>query len=88
MRRFGTEVVVIEPTAEDHAAMGRNWMSTERRQHVIETAEETVAEQLRRPELRALLEGLPEGRAAQGSAARPGRRRPGPSCASPLRRAA
>ena len=41
--------------------MGRNWMSTERRQDVIDTAEETVAAQLRRPEVRALLEGLPKG---------------------------
>ena len=49
VRRFGTEVVIIEPTAEDHAVMGRNWMSAERRQHVIETAEETVAKQLKRP---------------------------------------
>ena len=41
--------------------MGRNWMNTERRQHVIETAERTVAEQLRRPEIRTLLAGLPPG---------------------------
>jgi hypothetical protein len=61
VRRFGTEVVVIEPTAEDHAAMGRNWMNTDRRQDVIDTAEETVARQLARPEVRALLEGLPKG---------------------------
>jgi hypothetical protein len=61
VRRFGTEVVVIEPTAEDHAAMGRNWMNAERRQHVIETAARTVAEQLRDPELRARLAGLPKG---------------------------
>jgi NTE family protein len=61
LRRFGTEVIVIEPTAEDHAAMGRNWMSSERRQDVIDTAEETVARQLRRPEVRALLDGLPHG---------------------------
>ena len=61
VRRFGTEVVVIEPTAEDHAAMGRNWMSVERRQQVIDTAEETVAEQLRRPEVMDLLSGLPRG---------------------------
>lgn len=61
VRRFGAEVAIIEPTAEDHAAMGLNWMSAERRQHVIETAERTVAEQLRRPELRALLQGLPSG---------------------------
>ena len=61
VRRFGTQVVLIEPTAEDHAAMGRNWMNTERRQDVIDTAEETVAAQLRRPEVRALLEGMPKG---------------------------
>ena len=61
MRRFGTEVVIIEPNAEDHAVMGRNWMSAERRQDVIETAERTVAEQLRDPELRARLSGLPKG---------------------------
>jgi NTE family protein len=61
VRRFGTEVIVIEPTAEDHAAMGRNWMSSERRQDVIEMAEETVARQLRSPEVSALLEGLPKG---------------------------
>jgi NTE family protein len=61
VRRFGTEVVIVEPTAEDHAAMGRNWMNTERRQHVIETAERTVAEQLRAPEVRARLADLPSG---------------------------
>jgi NTE family protein len=61
VRRFGTDVVVIEPTAEDHAAMGHNWMSAERRQDVIEIAERTVAEQLRDPEVRARLEGLPAG---------------------------
>ena len=58
---FGTEVVMIEPTAEDHAEMGLNWMSAERRQNVIDTAEHTVAEQLRRPELRKLLKDLPAG---------------------------
>jgi NTE family protein len=61
VRRFGTEVIVIEPTAEDHAAMGRNWMSAERRQDVIDTAEETVARQLDRPGVRELLAGLPKG---------------------------
>jgi NTE family protein len=59
VRRFGTEVVIIEPTVEDHAAMGRNWMNSERRQQVIETAEETVAKQLRDPAIRKLLDGLP-----------------------------
>ncbi len=61
MRRFGTEVVIIEPTAEDHAVMGHNWMSAERRQDVIDTAEETVARQLMRPEIRGLLSDLPSG---------------------------
>jgi NTE family protein len=61
VRRFGTEVVVIEPTAEDHAAMGRNWMSAERRQDVIETAELTVAKQLSSPAIRTLLSDLPKG---------------------------
>jgi NTE family protein len=61
VRRYGTEVVIIEPTADDHAVMGRNWMNAERRQQVIETAELTVAEQLRNPEIRAKLAGLPRG---------------------------
>lgn len=63
VRRFRTEVVIIEPTAEDHAAIGRNWMSSERRQSVIESAERTVGEQLRGHELRARLDGLPKGEA-------------------------
>jgi hypothetical protein len=41
--------------------MGRNWMNSDRRQHVIETAERTVADQLRHPEVRARLAGLPTG---------------------------
>jgi len=61
VRRFGTEVVVIEPTAEDHAVMGHNWMSAERRQDVIDTAEETVAKQLKDPAIRKLLRDLPAG---------------------------
>ena len=61
VRRFGTEVVVIEPSAADLAVMGRNWMSAERRQEVIETARRTVAEQLRGAPLRALLADLPQG---------------------------
>jgi hypothetical protein len=36
-------------------------MSSERRQDVIDTAEETVARQLARPEVRELLDGLPKG---------------------------
>jgi NTE family protein len=61
VRRFRTQVLLIEPNAEDHDAMGRNLMSAPRRRRVIETAERTVAEQLRRPEVRAELAGLPKG---------------------------
>jgi NTE family protein len=61
VRRFGTEVLVIEPTAEDRAVMGRNWMSAERRQQVIETAQRTVASRLRASEVRAQLAALPPG---------------------------
>jgi NTE family protein len=61
VRRFDTRVAIIEPTTEDYAAMGLNWMSAERRRRVIETAERTVAEQLREPRLRAALEGVPRG---------------------------
>jgi NTE family protein len=61
LRRFGSEVLVIEPTAEDRAVMGRNWMNGERRQRVIETAQRTVAKQLRAAGTRALLKNLPAG---------------------------
>jgi NTE family protein len=61
VRRFGTEVVVIEPAPDDLRAMGRNMMSVVRRQQVIETAERTVLEQLRAPEVRTLLGDLPRG---------------------------
>jgi hypothetical protein len=43
--------------------MGRNWMSGERRHEVIELAIKTVGEQLREPEVREGLRGLPEGEA-------------------------
>jgi NTE family protein len=61
VRRFGTDVVVVEPTPEDHDAMGRNLMRSSRRDEVIETAQRTVREQLRRPEVKELLRGLPKG---------------------------
>ena len=61
VRRFGTDVLVIEPNAADHAAMGRNLMSAGRRRQVIETATRTVREQLQAHERRHLLEGLPSG---------------------------
>jgi NTE family protein len=61
VRGYGTKVVLIEPVAADLRAMGRNLMSPDRRDEVIATAEETVAEQLASADVRARLEGLPAG---------------------------
>ena len=87
VRRFGTEVVVIEPTAEDHAVMGHNWMSAERRQDVIDLAEETVAKQLRDPAIAKLLRGLPAGEPHKISRP-PGPPSSWPELQAPARRAA
>jgi NTE family protein len=57
----GTEVVLIQPTGEDHDVMGPNLMSTRRRNPVIRTAIRTVREQLRAPGAAELLRGLPPG---------------------------
>jgi NTE family protein len=65
VRRFDTQVVLIEPTAADREAMGHNMMSGTRRQQVIETAIESAREQVREHlhghEARDLLERLPAG---------------------------
>src|SRR4051794_19591190 len=61
LRAAGTEVVLIQPTSEDHAAMGPNLMSTRNRNPVIQTAIRTVGEQLRASGVAELLDGLPEG---------------------------
>ena len=61
VRAKGTEVVLIQPVADDLVAMGRNLMSGARRNEVIETAQRTVKEQLRLPDTKAKLEGLPPG---------------------------
>jgi NTE family protein len=56
----GTEVVLIQPTDEDLALIGRNPMSRKRRHDVIELAMRTVDEQLDGiPELRGLPKGEP-----------------------------
>lgn len=62
LRAEGAEVVLIQPVAEDLAAMGPNLMSRRNRQRTIEVARATVAAQLRRPENRSALEALPPGR--------------------------
>ncbi len=61
LRARGTQVVLIQPTAEDLAVMGPNLMSTSRQNEVIELAERTVAEQVNHPHNRELLDGLPKG---------------------------
>ena len=61
LRRAGSEVVLVQPTARDHAVMGANLMSTKNRHQVIEMAIETVGQQLREPRVRELLRELPEG---------------------------
>jgi hypothetical protein len=61
VRASGTEVVLIQPTEEDLAIMGRNWMSRQRRHDVIEKAIRTVGEQLEQDEIADAISGLPEG---------------------------
>ena len=61
LRSEGTEVVLVQPVADDLAVMGRNLMSGRRRNEVIETAVQTVAGQLRAPAVRSALCNLPQG---------------------------
>jgi NTE family protein len=61
LRAAGAEVVLIQPTDEDHAVMGANLMATRNRNGVIGKAIETVGRQLREPGVRELLRELPEG---------------------------
>jgi NTE family protein len=61
LRAAGTEVLLVQPTAEDLALMGGNLMRRRGRHAVMELATRTVAEQLRRPEHREALECLPAG---------------------------
>jgi NTE family protein len=61
LREAGTRVVLIQPLAEDHRAMGPNLMSTRNRNPVIRTAVQTVTRQLRDPEVQDALADLPPG---------------------------
>ena len=61
LRAAGKEVVLVQPTDEDHAVMGANLMATRNRNLVIETAIETVGRQLREPGVAELLRDLPAG---------------------------
>jgi NTE family protein len=61
LRAAGAEVVLVQPTDEDHAVMGANLMATRNRNRVIERAIDTVGRQLREPGVRELLRDLPAG---------------------------
>ncbi len=61
LRAEGTEVVLVQPTDEDHAVMGANLMATRNRNRVIQTAIDTVSRQLRKPGVKELLRDLPAG---------------------------
>jgi NTE family protein len=61
LRAAGKEVVLVQPTDEDHAVMGANLMATRNRNQVIQTAIDTVGRQLNEPGVRELLRDLPAG---------------------------
>src|SRR3954471_20627955 len=61
LRERGTEVVLLQPTAEDLAVMGSNPMSRARRHATIEAAMRTTVAALRDPEVAARLRDLPPG---------------------------
>jgi NTE family protein len=61
VRAQGTEVVLIQPVADDLAVMGRNLMRRKGRHDVIEMARRTVAEQIRESEASDILAALPAG---------------------------
>ena len=48
LREHGTDVLILQPTAEDLAVMGTNLMARDRREAVVERAIRTTARQLRR----------------------------------------
>src|SRR5204862_1186114 len=61
VRAQGTEVVLIQPVADDLALMGRNLMRRKGRHDVIEVARRTVGEQLRDSGRAELVTALPQG---------------------------
>jgi NTE family protein len=77
LRAAGTEVILIQPTVHDLEAMGTNLMSRGRRNTVIDTAGETLTDQLGESLLGERLSELPRGlpelvrRPAGGSSAWP-----------------
>ena len=64
LRDAGTEVLLIQPSAADLAAMGPNPMNGRRRRAVMSTARRTMAEQLQDGEIGDRLRALPQGEPA------------------------
>ncbi|CAN5611018.1 patatin-like phospholipase family protein [soil metagenome] len=60
MQRRGTEVLLIQPTEQDLASMGRNLMSSRNRHRTLTTAIDTVRAQLQRDDVKHLLADLPK----------------------------
>jgi NTE family protein len=60
LREDGSDVVLIQPTAEDLDAMGSNLMSNRNRHATLEMARRTTAEQIRDAEIRDALAALPK----------------------------
>ena len=73
LRETGTEVLVIEPGADDLEAIGTNPMSRGPRNEVIETAVETTTKRLRSSAVGERLSQLPQG--SPRAPAPPARRR-------------
>ena len=59
LRELGTEVVLVQPVAEDLLVMSGNMMSTARRHLVLEKAQQTMAERLAQTGVPAAVADLP-----------------------------
>ncbi len=65
LRADGSEVVLIQPTAEDLESMGPNLMSSRNRHATLEVARETTRRQLSQPDIAAALSELPPATRAE-----------------------
>ncbi|GAC1332167.1 MAG: patatin family protein [Candidatus Dormibacteria bacterium] len=61
LRQGGAEVILLQPTSRDLRAMGNNYLSGKTRNLVIQTAIETVGQQLRQADNWTLARDLPAG---------------------------
>jgi NTE family protein len=78
LRERGTDVLILQPTAEDLAVMGANLMARDRREEIIERAVRTTGRQLRRMRTRpgvVVPKRLPARRRRPAARPRPAARR-------------